>query len=222
MSETGPSRRLRPLLILVAVAAALGAGQLFRRHVGLEFSAESLRAWVMEWGTAAYAVFFLLMFFRIVILIPSVILLLAGGLCFGVWWTTVLGAGAILGSALVQFAVGRGVGRPWVRRWAEARLPEFERRVRSGGPLVVGLVTAHPAGVMTPFHWASGFSSMRLWPFAVAVGVGAVVRALSVSFFGAALADVGSTSFWVAAAGFAAIVLLTLAHPGLRRQILKG
>ena len=110
----------------------------------------------------------------------------------------------------------------WVRKRLGDKAPEIERRIRSGGPFVVALVTAHPLGIMTLFHWASGFSSMRLVPFAIAVGVGAIIRAFSLSLFGATLREVGSAKFWIASAILAAVAIISLAHPGLRRCILKG
>ena len=222
MAAKGLGKRVRPLLILVVVAVAFWGGHLLRGRLGLDLSVDTIQAWVSQWGRAAFAVFFLLMVFRIVILIPSVLLLLAGGICFGAFWGTVLGGSGILVSALLQFAIGRGVGREWVRKRLGDKAPEIERRIRSGGPFVVALVTAHPLGIMTPFHWASGFSSMRLLPFAIAVGIGATIRASSISFFGSTLVDVGSMEFYIATAILAAITIVSLAHPGLRRCILKG
>jgi len=222
MAEKGLWKRVRPLLILLVVAAAFWGGQLLRGRLDLDLSVEDIQEWISQREGAAFAVFFLLVVFRIVILIPSQVLIPAGGACFGVFWGTALGSAGILVSALLQFAIGRGVGREWVRKRLGDKAPEIERRIRSGGPFVLALVTAHPLGIMTLFHWASGFSSMRLVPFAFAVGIGAIFRAFSLSLFGATLVEVGSAKLWLATGILAVITIISLAHPGLRRCMLRG
>jgi len=189
--------------------------------VGLEFSIQGIQDWVNKWGIAAPAIYFIIVVLRVVILIPSVLLLVVGGFCFGTFWGTLLGSSGILVSALIQFAIGRGVGRHWIEKKLSDRILEVERRIRRGGPLVIGLVTAYPAGVMTPFHWASGFTSMQLVPFTIAVGIGAIIRAFSFAFFGSSLVDVGSTQFWLATFVFVIIIIVPLAHPKLRQRIFR-
>ena len=52
--------------------------------------------------------------FRSVLFLPSWVLLVGGGLCFGVVIGTLLGGLGVALSALMQFAVARGIGREWV------------------------------------------------------------------------------------------------------------
>jgi uncharacterized membrane protein YdjX (TVP38/TMEM64 family) len=170
-------------------------------------------------GEIAALIFFLLVVFRLVIGIPSALLIIAGGLCFGAFWATALSAGGILVSAMLLFAAGRGLGGEWIRKRLGDKAPEFERRIRKGGPFVIGLASAHPAVIMTPFHWGSGFSSIRFLPFCFAVGIGATIRSSVLAFFGSTLTDVGSVTFFAAIALFTVIAVVPMLFPRFRRRI---
>jgi uncharacterized membrane protein YdjX (TVP38/TMEM64 family) len=87
--------------------------------------------------------------------------------------------------------------------------------------VVVGLMTGHPMGVMTPFHLAAGISGVSWLAFLVVVLVAGPIRAATYAYLGASLLDVGSARFWLASGLLVALALLPLAHPKLRRRGLR-
>lgn len=219
MNESRLWRRiLRPLILLFVIGAVFWVGHRIRSYLGIEFSVESIQAWIDEWGRIAAIIYFLLVVFRLVIGIPSAVLIISGGLCLGAVWATLLGGG-ILVSAMLMFAAGRGIGGEWIQRRLGEKTPELEERIRNGGPFIIGLASAHPAVIMTPFHCAAGFSSIRFVPFCCAVGVGATIRAFVLAFFGSTLTQVGSFTFFGAMATFAAIAVVPMLFPRFRRRI---
>jgi uncharacterized membrane protein YdjX (TVP38/TMEM64 family) len=167
------------------------------------------------WGPA---VFFLLTTFRQFLAIPAWLLLPAGGLCFGLGLGTLLGAAALVVSGCLKFGLARWVGREWFRARFGARFEELERRVDRLGPVVIGLSTAHPLGVLSPFHWGAGLSSIPFASFVVALVLGAPVRAFAFSAFGAALVDPSSTEF-LALVALGVVAVLPLAHPAVRARL---
>jgi uncharacterized membrane protein YdjX (TVP38/TMEM64 family) len=144
------------------------------------------------------------------------VILAVGGLCFGAAVGTLLGAIGIVVSGLGKFAIARTVGR----RWLGARLGRLEARAARLGPAVIGVSTAHPFGILAPFHWAAGLSPVRPASFAVALCLGAPVRAFAYSAFGATLTDAGSLGFWAVIVALAALVLLPLLVPSVRERLL--
>ncbi len=80
-------------------------------------------------------------------------------------------------------------------------------------------MTAHPAGVLTPFYLAAGVTGVSWLGFAVAVVATAPVRAGLYSFFGAQLGSPGSSGFWLAGAVLLVAGLLPLAHPRVRARL---
>jgi uncharacterized membrane protein YdjX (TVP38/TMEM64 family) len=146
----------------------------------------------------------------------------AGGVVFGALLGTLLGALGIVLSAVLKYSVARALGREWLRPRFGAAVAAFERHAEAAGPLVVALVTAHPAGPMTPVFWGAGFAAVPALGFLVAVAVSAPVRAFAYSFFGSSLLEPGAPRFWVATGLLVLAVLAPLAHPGVRARILHA
>jgi uncharacterized membrane protein YdjX (TVP38/TMEM64 family) len=213
-------RRRLPLLLVAIVATAFLLGFVVRGRIAIEFTPRSILDFVSSLGWKGPVIFLALVTFRSFLLLPSAVILPVGGLCFGAGLGTGLGAAGIAISACLKFSLARWLGRDWARSQIGPRLTILEQRVAAAGPWVVGLVTAHPMGPMTPFHWAAGLSSIPVLAFLVAVGLGGSVRAGAYSLLGSALLDLGSPRFLVASALLAAIALLPLAHPEIRTRIL--
>jgi uncharacterized membrane protein YdjX (TVP38/TMEM64 family) len=212
------SKRI-PFLILGLLAVAFAAGALARGRIGVVHSPESIRFWVQSLGWQAPLIFVALVVFRQFLLLPSAILLPVGGLCFGALAGTGLGAIGIVLSGLMKYLIARSIGRDSVESWLGERFRRFGGRLDRGGPVVVGLITAHPMGPMGPCHWGAGLSSIRLPAFAVAVAAGALLRSAAYALVGSTLLAPGSSQFYLASAVLLAAILLPLAHPALRRRL---
>jgi uncharacterized membrane protein YdjX (TVP38/TMEM64 family) len=217
-----PNRRLvrhaiGVLLIVVLFLLARSA----REKLGLEWSAESIQSTVERLGILAPAGYLVLVTGRQLLALPSVIVLTAAGLLFGAPLGSLLGGIGITLNALVLFGTARLMGRDWVLPRLEARYPDFEERARSAGPTVIALMTGHPMGILTPFHFAAGVTRMSTAIFLLAVCPAAIFRAACYSFLGANLLDPGSLRFWIATGVLVVAALLPLAHPGVRARILR-
>ncbi|HJQ82864.1 MAG TPA: hypothetical protein VKA21_02225 [Candidatus Binatia bacterium] len=214
------SRDVRPGTLLAAALLALVAlglvGWMLRSSLGMSASPGELASRVRALGWQGQALFLVLVTFRQFLAIPAGVILTVGGLCFGALLGTVLGGLGIVVSGLGKFGLARTIGR----RWLGARLGRLEARAAGLGPAVIGISTAHPFGVLAPFHWAAGLSPVRFASFALALALGAPVRAFAYSVFGASLTDPGSPAFWATAAVLAALVVLPLLVPGVRSQLL--
>jgi uncharacterized membrane protein YdjX (TVP38/TMEM64 family) len=214
------SRRLRlPLLGLGIAGLAILLGQLVRSQLGMEFSPSGIQEGVARLGWYGPIVFVALTIFRQFLAIPAWLILPAGGICFGTAAGTALGGGALIVSGCLKFGVARWVGREWVRSHLSTHAARIEQHVDRLGPVLIGISTAHPFGMLGALHWGAGLSSIRFAPFALALVLGAPVRAFAFSAFGAALVDPGASEFRTISLGFTALVLLPLAIPAVRRRL---
>ncbi|MEE9607929.1 MAG: VTT domain-containing protein [Myxococcota bacterium] len=211
-------RRALPFVLAVVLLVAFAAGGAARTRLAFDFSPESIQAYVRGLGMMGPLIYLALLTFRHFLLLPSVIVLTAGGLVFGAALGTLLGGAGITLTALMGYALARGIGGDWVRKRFGARYQRYEKRGKTASLMLAGLVTAHPIGPMTPFHWAAGFSSVAWLPFLLAVAVAAFVRAFSYALFGAALLEPGSQAFYVSTLLLVGLALLPLAHPAFRRR----
>jgi len=215
-------RRLLPSLLILGTAGLFLGGLVARQHLGIGLSAESVRDLVLGLGWKAAVAYVGMVTFRQFLLLPSSVVLPVGGLVFGLKLGTLLGAIGIIASAVLKYTIARALGREWLRPWFGAAVDAFERHAAAAGPAVVGLVTAHPTGPMTPVYWGAGFAAVPAVPFLVAVVLTAPLRAFLYAFFGSTLLDPGTPRFWFATALLAAAALAPLAHPAIRERLRRA
>jgi len=211
----GRGLRIVPLLILGGLVAA---GIVARREMGIEGSLAGIQGWVQQlgwWGPIAYV---FVVVFRQFLALPAALVLLVGGLCFGGAAGAALGTTGIVLSGLMKFGIARAIGRDWLQTRLGARFEAIDARVKRLGPTLVGLGTAYPVGPLSPFHWGAGLSSISLGSFALALVLGAPVRASAYSFLGASMLDAWSPVF-IVTASLLVLALLPLASARFRRRL---
>jgi uncharacterized membrane protein YdjX (TVP38/TMEM64 family) len=214
-------RRFAPLALVALIAVLVLGGQVVRASLGIELDSDSIHGAVAALGWKGPAIFVGLVTFRQFLFLPSALVLPAGGVVFGAMEGTLLGALGILLSAGMKYGLARSLGRDWLRARFGAAVDAFERHAEAAGPLVVGVVTAHPIGPMAPMFWGAGFAAVPVVGFLVAVAIAAPVRAFAYSFFGSALLDPGTPRFWIATIVLVAVAVLPLAHPGFRERMMS-
>lgn len=218
-----PWRKWRkPAFTLAGVVAFLLAAGQVRDQIGLELNSESIQRTVGELGLLAPLGYVMLTMFRQVFALPSMLVLTSGGLLFGAPMGTLLGGIGVTLNAFTLYVVARMAGRDWVLPKIHARWPDFEARSKTAGPWVIALMTGHPMGVLTPFHFAAGVTGIAAHVFLASVGPAAVFRAGCYSFLGANILEPGSSGLWIASGVLVVAAVLPLLHPGLRARLLSG
>jgi len=207
--------RRRLLFIAVALGVALVSAFFVRESIRVEWNAESVRILVEQAGFWGPLIFVVMMTFRFAVLVPSPILLTASGICFGVVAGTLYGGLGLLLSALLKFAVAKLAGRESLI----AQLPESASRrlAVANSRLGIGLLGAassYPVGPAGLIHVGAILSGMRIVPFALAVGVGSVIRAGTFSYFGNALTE--GDGLAIAAGILTAVAVVPLLVPPWR------
>ncbi len=212
--------RWQTFLLIGLIVVVYTIGHFVRAELPIEISVQSIQAWVSTLSWKGPLLYLALMTFRQFLLLPSAILLPVAGLCFGALFGTALGAGGIFLSGLLKFTLARTVRDQWGSSVSNANLKSLIARVNDAGPLVVGVVTAHPIGPMVPLHWAAGFSSIPVGKFLVALAIGGMIRAAAFAFLGSTLIGPNPLPFYAACATLLAIIVLPFTHLGLRRRLI--
>ena len=159
----------RVFTLIVVGAVFVGASYL-RKQSGIELSASSIQQAVGDLGVFVPLGYVLLVMFRQAMVLPSALLLASAGLLFGAPMGTLLGAIGVTLNAFTLFTGARFLGREWVLPRLQARYPRFDHHANTAGPWVIALMTGHPMGVLTPFHFAAGVTQITWLGFLVAVG----------------------------------------------------
>ena len=86
----------RRLLLLTGIVVAVYAvGTWLRGYLGIEFSAESIRDYVLDLGPLAPIFFVFIVAGRSMLGLPSQVVLIAAGLCFGTWLGALVGGASL-------------------------------------------------------------------------------------------------------------------------------
>ncbi|MBW2312986.1 MAG: TVP38/TMEM64 family protein [Deltaproteobacteria bacterium] len=208
-------------IALVGTIALLALGRVFASQLGIEWNPTSIRELVAGLGSWGPVLFVGLIAFRQIILIPSQILLVAGGLCFGVVAGTLYGALGLVLSGTILFLIARYAGKDAIL----ARIPEELRPVidaagRRAGPALIAVGTGYPVGPLSAYHAAAGLTTISLGVFMLSVAVGGLVRGLVYTYFGSALVEGMGGTLLLAGALLLLAALLPLASPRARAWIL--
>lgn len=221
MSESDDRRRRtgRTLAAMAALGLFFVGTRWLREQIGLEMSAESIRAAVRQLGWWAPLGFLGLASIRQFLALPSVLVLGSAGLLFGAGLGALLGGVGITLNAILMFSMARGMGASQVRARLHQRFPNFEERARTAGPLVIALATGHPMGPQTAFHLGAGVTPIKPWLFVAVVLPAALFRAACYAYLGANILEPTSPRFWLASAALMLLSVSPLAHRGLREQL---
>ncbi len=181
------SRRWR-LLIVVIVFILVGG--VLRDALGIEWSTEGVRALVADAGVWAPIIFIALLVFRVLLVLPSVMLLPAGGLLFGVVEGSIFGMIGLTLSGLLNYGLVKWAGPQSFHARIPPRFQGVLTVARSkAGAGAIAVISAYPFGPITFSHLAAAIAGMSFGTFFVAVVLGSLVRSATFSFFGASLLE---------------------------------
>ncbi len=202
-------------LVLGSLLVLIVGGSLARNWLGIEWDANSVRDLVLSTGYWGPILFILVLAFRFLLFIPSIILLTAGGLCFGAVGGTVFGALGLTLSGLIKYGIVRWAGAEAFR----AQIPRAYRGLldlarSSTGASFVALISSYPAGPIGAVHIAAAVSGMYLFTFLIAVGAGSLARSAVFSIFGSQLVEGGG--LWLGGGLIALTVVVPLLFPQTR------
>lgn len=215
-------------VLLLALVVSLGLAWRFTA-LGEALSVESLRAGLDRVAQVPGAPLLILGLFAMAGLVafPLNALVLATVLVFGSLGGGALAYGGALTSALVNFAVGRAVGREPIRRLAGRRLNELSERLRAHGVLAVALLRLVPLAPAALVNLACGAAGLRARDFALGSALGFLPGIVGVVVVGRQLArwieDPGwQTGGWLAATAVFVVGLLLWTKRVLERRAAGG
>ncbi|MFK7978121.1 MAG: TVP38/TMEM64 family protein [Halioglobus sp.] len=210
-----PARRWVALAGLLVCLFALSL--YLRSHLSIDWSVDSLRAFVQlmgVWGPISYIG---ILVFRFLFLIPSGLLLLASGILFGPAYGAVYAGLGLTGSALWKFGVVSIVGQNVVKRQLpkKARLWLGSAATRKSSVWALAGICAYPFIPKHVFQFAAILSGMALPPYVFAVSTGSFLRAGAFAYLGDHLYS--GNGIIAVTTGFLVVLVVPLFISGWRR-----
>ena len=224
MQTTRDRQRTRHLILFAVAAGALIVACLvlnpggffslgfFKAHqaaINAYFDAHPLRT----------AALFALLYVSVTALsFPGTVLLtLAGGAIFGVWWGTLLVSFASAVGATLAFTLSRYLWRDWVQRRFGAQLEAFNRGIERDGAFYLvslGLIPVVPYFVI---NLVMGITPMRTLTFFCASQAGMLLETILVVNAGTQIAQIDSLTGLLSPALLASLALLGLVPFAVRK-----
>lgn len=187
-------------------------------------TAEELQALLGDLGTAAPLAYLALWVLLPTFFFPVAVLVLAGGLLFGLFWGSVYTfIGAILNCSLM-FWMARSVGHRQVKALVQRKLsPLWQQRLQQAGGkqgyLLLILLRLIPAVPYNLINYSFGLTDIRFGSYLAASALGIIPGTLAFINIGDKALDSGSPDFWLA---IALLLLLLLVTTLLGKKLLSA
>lgn len=179
------------------------------------------RTYLLSFGPWAPVVSFLLMVAHSVLVpFPAFVITLANGALFGAFWGTVLSWTSAQCAAAISFGLVKLFGRPLVERLVGPAVLDkadtFFDRYGSHAVLIGRLI---PVISFDGVSYAAGLTSMGLWPFLLATGIGQLPATIVYSLAGDRLTGDLRGILWMVGALVALVVLGLVAKAQVDRRL---
>ncbi len=151
----------------------------------------AVEAWVAGWGWGAPLIFMALQILQVLLApVPGEATGLIGGYLFGAGASFVYSTLGLTAGSLLNFALGRYLGRHFVRRWIPVfYLERFDRLVRHQGIVALAAMFIMPGFPKDYLCLFLGVSTLPLRAFFAMAAVGRMPGTLLLSIQGAALSQ---------------------------------
>ncbi len=193
---------------------------LIRGQLNIEWSLESLRAFVGKLGVWGPITFIGILTFRFLFLIPTGLLLLAGGVIFGPVYGTLYAGLGMFFSGLLKYGFVAIVGRKAFLSVLPARMQAWVGKLAQGrmSAWALGGFCAYPFFPKHIFQYAAILSGMDLPRYVVAVLAGSLVQSFLFANLGEAIYS--GAGIALSAGLLLSAIILPLAVPSWRRWML--
>lgn len=172
--------------------------------------AKDIKVYVESYGLWAPLIYLLIMALLAVVVFPDAVVVIAGGMVFG------LAKGAILTSigsfigASIEFFMARKLGQELVKKLIKKDLVMFRDRDRREGFFVVLLLRLIPLFPFKVVSYSAGISDVDYRSFGLATWLGALPGILVYTNLGDKTSQIGTMDFYIAIGLLLALTLVSL------------
>lgn len=198
------------LKILISIIILLILGKIICKILSMNIGVEDIQDYVSSFGRLAPLVYIIMFALVPLTLFPDSILVIGGGMVFGLFkgyiYTLI---GALIG-ATISFYISRKLGRAFVKKLTKEKLDNIEELINSKGFFIVLILRLVPLFPFDIISYGSGLTSIKYKDFLLATIIGTIPGILVFTNIGAQSVNIGSNSFYISIMGLILLVLLSL------------
>ena len=198
-------------------------GRVLTQHFGIELSVESVhdfRGWIESLGWRGPLAYILLMVIRLFMGLSTHVVLILGGVAFGLVEAIIWGGIGLTLSGIFQYGVGRYFGSAWVTERLGERNERLQQVLSRGGVAVLFLITVHPLGPQSPMTIVAGAVRFHFTAFVATMVVASPIRASIYALLGGSVLDLNLGRVMLITLGCIVAAGLPFLHPRTRQMLL--
>lgn len=182
------------------------------------YGPEDIRDFIQKKGILAPIVYVLLLSLLPLLLFPDSVLVIAGGMLFGLVRGTILTSIGSLIGGVIAFLISRAFGSKVVRKITKKDLVLFEKYKGYSGFFIILLLRLIPLFPFKVVSYSAGLTDMKLRDFCLATVIGSLPGIIVYTNLGDKANDFGSKGFYVSVA---LVVLLFVVSYVLKKAFEK-
>lgn len=186
--------------IVLAVSIAVVVYLMNKYNFLKGYGPEDIRDFIQKKGILAPIVYVLLLSLLPLLLFPDSVLVIAGGMLFGLVRGTILTSIGSLIGGVIAFLISRAFGSKVVKKITKKDLVLFEKYKGYSGFFIILLLRLIPLFPFKVVSYSAGLTDMKLRDFCLATVIGSLPGIIVYTNLGDKANDFGSKGFYVSVA----------------------
>ncbi len=183
--------------IVLAVSIAVVVYLMNKYNFLKGYGPEEIRVFIQKKGILAPIVYVLLLSLLPLFLFPDSVLVIAGGMLFGLVRGTILTSIGSLIGGVIAFLISRAFGSKVVKKITKKDLVLFEKYKGYSGFFIILLLRLIPLFPFKVVSYSAGLTDMKLRDFCLATVIGSLPGIIVYTNLGDKANDFGSKGFYV-------------------------
>ena len=186
---------LKSILIIGLIMAMVILINRFNIFKG--YGPNEIKAFIQGKGVMAPIIYLALLSSLPLILFPDSVLVISGGMIFGLVWGTFLTVIGSLIGATIAFFLSRKLGQELVKKFVKKDLVFFNKDDKKGGLLLILMLRLIPLFPFKVVSYSAGLSDIRFKDFALATTLGSLPGIIVYTNLGDKTTVFGSKDFYL-------------------------
>ncbi|SHJ58129.1 Uncharacterized membrane protein YdjX, TVP38/TMEM64 family, SNARE-associated domain [Hathewaya proteolytica DSM 3090] len=163
-----------------------------------DYGPSDIKNFILSKGNLGPVVYIILLTLLPLVLFPDSVLVIGGGMVYGLVWGTILTSiGSLLGG-IIAFMLSRKLGRDFVKKITKKDLVMFKEDNKLGGFFVILMLRLIPLFPFKVVSYSAGLSNIKLKDFSIATVIGSLPGIIVYTNLGDKTNNVGSAEFYKA------------------------
>lgn len=196
MVKTNKGKSILKFVLMILIVAG-GVYMLNKLNVLKEYGPSEIKNYLSSFGVLSPIVYVILLTLLPLLFFPDSVLVIAGGMIFGLGKGILLTSiGSFLG-ATVSFYISRALGQKIVSKFMKGKSVNFERYSKQSGLFIILMLRLIPLFPFKVVSYSAGLSNITFKDFTIATVIGSIPGIVVYTNLGDKSTNVGSNGFYM-------------------------